>query len=547
MASVTFTTAQEQVLQGLIAADILPIVFGNLEDIVFSELEDIVFGNSEDGERERQGDPNLRSAALVCKAFSKPALDVLWRTMDSLDPLLPFVIPPETSVLMSKNHAKRSRFESYRNRIHRIRIFHGFQPQETSSVREASLKAVLHMCHLLRREELLPNLKELSIHGIESANTDTLIPFLLTPSLRSISLGGCTPPPSQLFPLVSSLSPATEALELGVGYDPLSVDAAGSRGTIPLEYLSDLKELRSLSVNSSWEGRWSLKVSSIHNLLRQLPKLTNLSLMVNHIEHDWYLSMHNDPIVAPLELFSLIYSPNPSTGLQSFHSLPFVTKLIFVVDPLIEIAQEVASFLCDVAFHPKLNFFSMSGATRANLPTLGLDAMLPLISSRTLKWIVLDVLILSHSTDDTAQTNPPPSTVVDSIINVLKQHHGQLEQLHLPDIISPMPPFHTLMGFAQHVPWLKGLSLGVCIPSGIATELQVLSQVRFKNSLQNLTVVKNSHPLSVDNYPLLAQCIDSWFPNLDELSFYQDDDSLLPRINELRSEFKRTRLSEQLG
>jgi hypothetical protein len=57
------------VLTGLVGADVLPLI---LEDLLF-------VGNS---------NANLLKVALACKSFCEPALNVLWRDLDDLEPLL---------------------------------------------------------------------------------------------------------------------------------------------------------------------------------------------------------------------------------------------------------------------------------------------------------------------------------------------------------------------------------------------------------------------------------------------------------------------------
>jgi hypothetical protein len=75
-----YAPAREQVLLGLVAADILPLVFEYLWSA------------------KKESKANLRHAALTCRAFSKPALDRLWSELESLDPLLVFMTPTNACV-----------------------------------------------------------------------------------------------------------------------------------------------------------------------------------------------------------------------------------------------------------------------------------------------------------------------------------------------------------------------------------------------------------------------------------------------------------------
>ncbi|KAH6901914.1 hypothetical protein BKA70DRAFT_1435517 [Coprinopsis sp. MPI-PUGE-AT-0042] len=200
-------------------------------------------------------------------------------------------------------------------------------PSSISS--EAAPKASLHMCYMLRREDLLPNLRRLWMSPRRDNHMGALIPFLLTPSLRNITLRGYTPPPEELFPLVAKLCPSTEDLTLGVGSKLLDTAHATTR-SIPLEYFG-LEQLRLLSVPDDLQSRWSIRISSIRRLLSRLPRLTHVSLTVSHIEDDGATGMSQESLIAQRKSFKLVYSSLPSTRLPSLHLLPFLTHLTITV------------------------------------------------------------------------------------------------------------------------------------------------------------------------------------------------------------------------
>ncbi|KAH6901904.1 hypothetical protein BKA70DRAFT_1568101 [Coprinopsis sp. MPI-PUGE-AT-0042] len=99
------------------------------------------------------------------------------------------------------------------------------------------------------------------------------------------------------------IAPSVETVDFFFGLEPLT---ASLTRTFPLEHLSDLKRLRSLIIDASSDGQWSLKVSSVQHLLLCLPHLHHISLTVNHIEHDCASPVDEDGILAPLESFELI-------------------------------------------------------------------------------------------------------------------------------------------------------------------------------------------------------------------------------------------------
>ncbi|KAH6901908.1 hypothetical protein BKA70DRAFT_1521580 [Coprinopsis sp. MPI-PUGE-AT-0042] len=518
MADVPHASARQQVLEGLVGADILPLVF------------------------ERLYDEALLSAALTCKAFSTPALDILWREMDRLDPLVPLFVPAENEVIDSNGKVKISRFDLYRKRIRIFYLGHAPCLNPDIASREAKIMAALHLCHLMPGEKLLPNLTELRMYVSRNSKADALIPFLLTRSLRLISLRGKTPPPDQLFSLVATLSPALEHLALEFRLEALAESATN---TFPVEYLSSLRHLRSLliTVTDSPEGRHSLKVSSIRHLLQHLPRLCHILISSDHIEYDWLSPVGKDLIAAPLQSFKIIYYPNRENGLQPFHSFPFITELHLSVNPLIFTPLEVALFIQAVASHPRLLQFSMNGGPINHL-ALDVGDVLPLFSSRTLHCITFGncLDIIRHVDRQAPESSIPQTGIIDLVIEEVKQHHGPLEQLFLNNSIHPMPTFDALMKFASYVPWLRVLTIGVwATPEWMSHNLQTCSQMQFESSLQQLEICNTSEQFSGDDSVLLAKCIDAWFPNLVHVYCWRELGTSSP-MDKLRAEWKDKRL-----
>ncbi|KAH6901910.1 hypothetical protein BKA70DRAFT_1307747 [Coprinopsis sp. MPI-PUGE-AT-0042] len=515
-------SAKEQVLQGPVGEDILPLILQHLGRIPVVN----------------KGNGDLRNAALVCKAFSKPALDLLWQTLTSLDPLLPFVMPPSESAFPNNGYTGQPscpRFDSYRKRVHGIAVT-GIPRNSSMADWSAGCKAVLRMCHILQEDlelKLFPNLKTIFLTPNEDMGALVeLMPFLLTPSIRGITLDHFTLPLAQLFPLVAVSCPSTQFLGVRL-QPPFSPEATTE--IIPLEHLSPLKHLKSLTVSADWNSQRIVKISSIHHLLLQLPLY--------------------DSLVAPLETFVLHYRPTTPARLQPLHSLPAITSLTLVLDANLFTYQEVASFVLTVALLPRLSSYAMYGADRpnANLLTINVGDILPLLSSKTLKTIILRNLNLTHRAAHEAASSPmsitlPPSNaIVESIVGALNRHSSSpVVELYLPEIISPLPTFDSLMRFADNAPGLTKLEISISssVPSGLDTQLEGSNHVRLiENSLKHLIVNINSdRRFSPDDYPLLAKCLDSWFPRLEKFTCYHNYSSF-PGIDELRSEFQRARLS----
>ncbi|KAJ7105567.1 hypothetical protein C8R44DRAFT_987579 [Mycena epipterygia] len=129
----------------------------------------------------------LRSAALTCRSFCSPALDVLWRSIDNLLPLLELL--PSFKVVEG-NHtisgmikaSDWARFDCYAQRVHRVAYRGGSIPVIHPSV-YLSL-AILHP------HPLLPNLLSVEYHGPHSSGA-TPFPealLLVSPTVRHVKI-----------------------------------------------------------------------------------------------------------------------------------------------------------------------------------------------------------------------------------------------------------------------------------------------------------------------------------------------------------------------
>ncbi|KAH6901907.1 hypothetical protein BKA70DRAFT_1229376 [Coprinopsis sp. MPI-PUGE-AT-0042] len=512
MAFALDATAKEQVLQGLISADILPLIFSNVGLL-------------------KQGD--LHNAALVCKAFSAPALDVLWRRIFGVDPFWPFM---ESILNKTSSTTELRRFELYRKRVHTLYLV--LTPQPTAH--REPLDAVLEVCQSLDKEKLFPKLRDLAINIGIRANSASFVPFLLTSSLRTFHFSGVVPHPDQLFSLISSLAP--EMQDLNLNLETPTVDATQSFRTIPLERLSGIKQVQDLTIRIDYneQGHWSLKMSSVHHLLQQLPCLRHLCLSANEIEHDCPPSMDMASLVAPLKQFSLLYQPNSQKAIQPIYYLPFVTEIELSIEPLVTV-EELALFVSAVASHLKLSEFTLvMGAWNDTLTGVVIEDLLPLFSSRTLQQLVidsnLDVTHRAHMEGTPCHYDQPDAERPPRL--------PRKGPLCFPTNIFPTPTFDVLMKFAKHTPWLTELTLSVSRPpdgdkTSLASLLQGSSEMRFENSqLRVLYLIKYDNPFDEGDHPLLAKCLDTWFPNLEELIDCDD-------IDKLRKEFRRMRLSER--
>ena len=80
--SIAYTPSSSPVLQVLMNEDLLSIIFGSFK---------IELGPMTPGRWDR---PSLVACARVCHAFYGPAIDLLWREMDTIVPLWDLLAPP---------------------------------------------------------------------------------------------------------------------------------------------------------------------------------------------------------------------------------------------------------------------------------------------------------------------------------------------------------------------------------------------------------------------------------------------------------------------
>ncbi|PPQ68467.1 hypothetical protein CVT24_005564 [Panaeolus cyanescens] len=132
---------------------------------------------------------SLRDAALTCKAFLKPALDRLWRSLDTLFPLLKtlpvFVLSDTTYVIRGKMEEKDwERFDFYAPRVRK------FKYTRDSEQLDIAMHVYFRLAQL-RPNPLLPALQHLVCPSVKQK--DYLVPgifLFLGPAIQTIELRG---------------------------------------------------------------------------------------------------------------------------------------------------------------------------------------------------------------------------------------------------------------------------------------------------------------------------------------------------------------------
>ncbi|KAF8222804.1 hypothetical protein L208DRAFT_575126 [Tricholoma matsutake] len=218
-------------------------------------------------------DPNcsrdLLSAALCCKAFKDPALDVLWHTVDSITPLLKLIpgmqeVHGQVALRGDLDASDMKDFYSYARRVRHctISVFPLIEP--TTCVQLSRLEhGVFPFLTSLR----LPN-------GLELLDHADQLPLFLPLILRSHSLSSvtclfiCCNDPDDGDPLGGSL------LTLAQNVNIQALHHMELRGTLQREHISALSHFSHLhSLSLRWLGKSCYEVIDVLSRLQQLVEL----------------------------------------------------------------------------------------------------------------------------------------------------------------------------------------------------------------------------------------------------------------------------------
>ncbi|TFK73139.1 hypothetical protein BDN72DRAFT_956754 [Pluteus cervinus] len=175
-------TRNGPVLEALSIREVIDRIFSFLSPTV-SGLEDAVLQGSR--YRAPTEGATLRSAALTCRTFREPALDSLWKTMDT-----PF---PFASPLLSPSPNSNFDFgifsmppEAFQRNLSRVRTF-------IYNVPEANFLGHINVFLAIAAVQpaLLPRLRTLIIPDFDSCLSLSSFHFsLISPSISSIDIGG---------------------------------------------------------------------------------------------------------------------------------------------------------------------------------------------------------------------------------------------------------------------------------------------------------------------------------------------------------------------
>ncbi|TFK46044.1 hypothetical protein OE88DRAFT_1668468 [Heliocybe sulcata] len=485
--------------------DILAQVFGHLAH----EVEH--FGRFNPNLRNLRA--TLRSACLVCRSFQQPALDALWRVLDSLYPL--FVLIPCSQlvdgVLTFARAIRESDLRAYR--AYAVRVRKLSKSSAIGRLYPIHLIAYTRLHHALGGP-LLPSLQELKWRGEDA---EPLLSMLASPMLRHVRLSTPLAEHAASTQLASKLSVLRSwALECSL-HDlacaarhlrSLKLSVSSLKG-VSLKSIYSFSRLNFIDIEYHDHSEITPCSSSPVNYddlvaFSALGELTRLLIDVCHTVMPG--------VAAPLRFPSLreIVICGPPSRIGTVLSLLRLTDLetirVWLV-PRDESSHHYESLFQSFAFPTLLDLaVQMNFESEGDNP-VGMDArslLSSLLGCRRLRSLVVHLL----------ESGTPPVRMDDNDILSMAEAWPALYELCWHCIPDPtvIPAIRTLSAFGAHCPRLKKLAIRADpnIPLPAPDELPVS---RF--ALSSLELPDSPEPRDAME---TAQWVHTLFPFVQEVS-----------------------------
>ncbi|KAG6905335.1 hypothetical protein DXG01_003391 [Tephrocybe rancida] len=285
---------------------------------IFENLNDPIDGPPSPRLRSKQ---QLYRAALTCKAFRDPALDALWKYMDTITPLLQMLPAVEiinnTYTLCEEiQDADLQRFTSYSKKI---RVF----------ALQNHLPSISPFA--LSRMTLLPSLKKLICVSLNFLMMPAT-PFLLSPTLETVELRDISVNHTNVRPFMYAMQQIVPDLKYFVIRGPsspqtwehllqfrhlCSLELSGIVDLPLFRQLSALPELRGLVIDMQSSPPLLARPQSAANMMIAFSQLRTLSITGNLFTIASYLEhMHGGQITNVLIKSQSEQSPSQSRSPQ---------------------------------------------------------------------------------------------------------------------------------------------------------------------------------------------------------------------------------------
>jgi hypothetical protein len=382
---------------------------------------------------------------------------------------------------------------------------------------------------LLEGEFLFPSLSRLNLRVADERHISVIASLFFSSSLRKITIGEEVNSPTPLL-LASKFTPRITTLLVHIP-EPHETEVSErlSIKAILMQAMA-FKHLQTLKLVSPQYKETEVDSAVLYRLIRALPLLKDLPV-------EWVTPIGGhaiEPLTFPrLESFALHYAPHPATGeneveLEPISLVKLVTDLFIYLPPIVT-PTSVARFMFAASRSPhKLKEVTV---TCQGPDEFDLSIFLPVLSSKNLQYLHISDLNLVHKPPHNSRSNFSDLiiTAIHHDVDGHPRNNAHFIDLCLHSRTTPQPTLRDLQIFAERLPHLRELTMPIDLQDQSSPTL--LNDVRFENSLEGFSLHtpdalwgEDSNggplkrlPLSDRDYLPLAQRLNAWFPNLEEL------------------------------
>ncbi|KAF8965795.1 hypothetical protein BDZ97DRAFT_1729789 [Flammula alnicola] len=434
--------------------------------------------------------------ALTCKAFLEPALDRLWRSLDSLFPLLKilpaFIQSDGTYVLRGAISPEEwTRFDWYARRIRKF-----------SYTRDPdSLDIAMHVYFRLaqlRPAPILPSLRHL--HCPSTSQNDFLISgicLFLSPSLQTLEFENISSVEDKLcgtvlYTLFSDGAQMEKIILRGRGL---------SRDTVCMAIkFEHLRELELQGMGESLDMEIMEKIGSLPWLVDLAIDFTNS--LIPPLEKDIGLKdLKSFMITAPIPFIQAFLPHIATVNLETFVAVAPTHPPVDKKDFLDEVVTR---------WKESLRRIALVHQQEENVEELNITVLAPLLPLRKLTYLRLEGYSMELTDDN---------------IEGFARAWPEMDTLLLPFISAnhPRPTINSLRILAQLLPRLRHLRIplntGDLIPFVSTGEPHSPA-----HDLHSLTIASADDPWELRDLLHLARHIDYFFPRLKYVYPYEAHD-----------------------
>ncbi|KAG1890171.1 hypothetical protein F4604DRAFT_1643764 [Suillus subluteus] len=465
------------------------------------EVIDIISSHTEHG--------SLPALASTCRTFKNPALNVLWRNLQSVEPLvkcLPsdlFGIDDEGLELQKPlDHKMWDTLSRYTSRVHSIT-----QYGNSASIEPLSL--IILSCPLAPAS-LFPNIRRLTWHASATRGAAEFLRMAFVPSLLSLDLQVSSASPAffSVFSSLGTLCPRLQSMTLR--YHRAIDEPSPNNSPFIIQPISQLHHLRNLEV-------WDLGIQGIQHIM-QLQALRMMRLdfrtsssstwdgrspsLLPGLQNLHYLGLDVGAFERPLNFLSSLTAIRPKKIVVSF--IPQVAQPPVCVCPMLSQFLAILQEKCD---NSKLEYFIFNTFS-FRMPGMRTESGV-LVSLRAFSNLThLDIgrgRVISMSDEELCYlTGAWPK------LQVLRISY----YVTVDSDTTAVPTFHGLIRLLQLCPSLISLALVIDTTKVDGIDLRSPGDGHFTKLLKELSLGN-----SVIDSPLnVALILSGLFPDLEQVN-----------------------------